>query len=180
MIKGAANWTLSALAAGVVPFLAVSAVTSGVVFFGSESVSGEVVVPLVEFNHQRHVDEVGLDCSNCHPGCKEGISSGLPSVAACALCHSEPQGDTATEAKLVATIEAGVEVKWSRLFQQPAHVFFSHRRHTTVAEIECAVCHGEIGQSTTMPRRRAPLQMERCIACHQERKAPTDCSACHR
>lgn len=176
----ASRWAVPVLAAGLGSMLLCTAVTTGVVFFGTSTLAREIVDQPVAFSHKRHVEDQALECAACHSGCETGVSSGLPNVAACSLCHAEPQGESEAEREFVATIAAGRPVAWPSLFQQPAHIFFSHRRHTTVAKLECVTCHGDIAQSTAPPRVRSPLSMVRCIACHHQQGAAADCSTCHR
>lgn len=78
-------------------------------------------------------------------------------------------------------IRNGQSVPWRRLYDVPDDVYYSHRRHVTVAQLECVECHGEIGTSTSPPT--GPLNdltMEFCIDCHEKQNASTDCIACHR
>ena len=121
-----------------------------------------------------------MECSSCHAYFTTEAFSGLPPLAACALCHSEPQGESPEEARVVQAIEEGSEIEWRRLFRQPPHVFFSHRRHVVVAELECTTCHGDIGSSSTPPVHPARLTMSQCIACHDRNAIAENCSACHR
>lgn len=97
----------------------------------------------------------------------------------------EPDAESDEKAKLAAYVESwkksGEDIPWRRIYDVPSHVYYSHRRHVTVAGIECATCHGDIGASTAPPR--APLNdisMAFCIACHEEQEVTTDCNACHR
>jgi hypothetical protein len=166
---GSAAWTFPL-------FLAASGVAS---FLAYGPLAREAIQQPIAFNHQRHVEE-GLECSACHTGCESQVSSGLPDAQVCALCHAEPQGEGAEEAKLVAALQAGDSLAWQSIFSQPPHVFFSHRRHVTVAGLECATCHGAIGESTAPPTERRALTMGQCIACHEKARASTDCTACHR
>ena len=149
-------------------------------FFGDGWRPDHPVVQPIAFNHLLHVEEEGLECLTCHRGYEKDLSSGLPGSRACALCHLEPQGEGAEERRLAELLQRGGSLQWKPLFMQPPHVFFSHRRHVVVAEIECATCHGNIGESEAPPDRRDPLTMKECVACHEQREASTDCSACHR
>jgi len=171
---------LADLIAGGSGFAIFLALGAAVAFFGKLRPSQAPVAQPLAFNHRLHVEQEGLECSACHPGYLTQVSSGLPTAGACTLCHLDPQGETAEEQRLVNLLQEGASLDWEPLFRQPPHVFFSHRRHAVVAEIECATCHGDIGTSTAPPARRAPLSMERCIACHEAQQASTDCSACHR
>ena len=161
-------------------FVVFAALSGALAFFSDDPFAREGVVQPIAFNHLQHVEEEGLECSACHMHYERETYSGLPAASSCALCHLEAQGDSAEEARLVALLEEGAPLDWQPLFRQPPHVFFSHRGHVVVAAIECATCHGDIGASETPPTESRPLRMERCIACHEERGASTDCSACHR
>jgi hypothetical protein len=75
----------------------------------------------------------------------------------------------------------GEPVPWRRIYDLPDHVYFSHRRHVTVARIECAECHGDV-PNLTRPA-SYPLvdhTMDWCTGCHVARGASTDCIHCHR
>ena len=96
------------------------------------------------------------------------------------MCHSEALGDSAAEAALLALLESGQPIAWKPLFRQPGHVYYSHRRHVVQAEIDCSVCHGTIGASTSPPLRATPLQMDDCLECHEREGASIACTSCHR
>lgn len=85
------------------------------------------------------------------------------------------------KAKVAAYLKSDEDIPWNRIYDVPNHVYYSHRRHVTVAGIECATCHGSIASTTTPPQ--APLNdisMAFCIECHEQEKVTTDCNACHR
>jgi len=85
------------------------------------------------------------------------------------------------EEKLIKYINSDEEIPWRRLCKVADHVFYSHRRHVTVAGIECSVCHGGIGLSTTPPEwPLRKLKMSFCWDCHEQKGASTDCDACHK
>lgn len=134
----------------------------------------------IRFNHRKHVKDNELSCDTCHRFYEKESFSGLPDADVCASCHSEPQGKSAEEAKLVALLKSGAELKWQSLFRQPAHIFYSHRRHVVAAKLECPTCHGAIGDSVTPPEHVRKLRMQDCLDCHDRNKVSTDCTACHR
>ncbi len=138
------------------------------------------------FNHRIHTVANGLECETCHEGAKTALHSGLPRVELCMGCH---EGDITTNKAaepFIATLrqhaKEGKELPWVRLYQLPRHVFYSHRLHTTVAKIDCAVCHGSIGKSEVPPAEpvATTIDMKNCIACHEKHAVSTDCSRCHR
>ncbi|MFQ5791471.1 MAG: cytochrome c3 family protein [Acidobacteriota bacterium] len=134
----------------------------------------------IAFNHRRHVLENDMACSECHEFYETETFSGLPGVETCAFCHEEAQGESEEEQKLVKLLEEGTPLEWERLFRQPPHVFYSHRRHVAVAGMECNVCHGSIAESEAPPQRVGRLKMDDCLDCHEKEQVSTECTACHR
>lgn len=171
---------LVAIGAGFLIFFVLG--TTGVVLTGVGAPDPALEQPIA-FNHKRHVEDVGLECTECHQHYETETFSGLPGAEICALCHEEAQGDSPEELRLVERIQGGEPLEWHSLYRQPPHVFYSHRRHVMVAGLECATCHQEIAGAalaTRPPRRVVKLQMEDCLGCHLEQGAATDCTACHR
>ncbi len=117
---------------------------------------GWVVFPLllyagkkqpIDFNHKLHVEELG-ECEGCHYFREDGSFSGVPKLANCVECHEEAVGEHPEEAKLVREyVEPGKEIPWLIYARQPQCVFFSHAAHVNMAEMECATCHGPVGES---------------------------------
>ncbi|HSR67902.1 MAG TPA: cytochrome c3 family protein [Acidobacteriota bacterium] len=135
----------------------------------------------IAFNHRVHVEDLGADCTDCHLYASTGIRATIPNVETCAVCHSEPLGDSPAELELARYVEAGQTISWAKVYWVPQDVLFSHRLHTSVAEIECETCHGAVGKrDEPLVRSLRPLSMDSCIECHQEREVPNDCIACHR
>jgi hypothetical protein len=163
-----------------VSFLLVGAAVAALSLGGGPAFLRSSVRQPISFNHQKHVKELDLACSSCHLTVEKEAFSGLPAAEVCASCHAEPQGKTAEEAKLVERLKSGGPLDWKPLFRQPAHVFYSHRRHVVAAKIECPVCHGSIAQTTSPPGRVRRLRMADCVECHRRAGVSTDCTACHR
>ena len=135
----------------------------------------------IQFNHLLHTQELELECVACHQYVTTEEFAGRPQMATCTACHEDPQGDTAEEALLIEYVKSGEEVPWRRIYDVPSHVYYSHRRHVTVAKIGCSECHGEIGTSTSPPKKPLNvLSMKFCITCHEKQGASTDCNSCHR
>lgn len=156
-----------------VPALALTAL--GIIHFGSRSVRQPI-----EFNHKKHVTELGMTCDTCHTGYEKETFSGLPTAEICATCHAEAQGTSKKELLLVEKLKRGEVLEWKGLFAQPPHIFYSHRRHVAVAKIACPTCHGGIAETTSPPRKVRKLAMNDCISCHQKSKVSVACTTCHR
>ena len=135
----------------------------------------------VAFNHVLHLEDVGLDCTDCHRYAESGIHATVPNIEVCGDCHADQIGDSPEEKKLVEYVREGKPVPWFRVYWVPDHVFFSHRRHTHVAEIECEACHGAMSQrKRPLSVALKSLRMKDCMACHAEMGVSNDCILCHR
>jgi menaquinone reductase, multiheme cytochrome c subunit len=146
-------------------------------FFGL-SVGSKVEQPIA-FNHKKHLEQ-GIECLTCHPYYKEQTFSGLPTLATCLECHKEPVTKNPEEEKIRQFQQKDSELPWQRVYQQPDHVFFSHRRHVVLGKLACQTCHGEIGQSERPPSKPwVKMTMKWCMECHAKNKASNDCLACH-
>jgi hypothetical protein len=134
----------------------------------------------ISFNHKKHVTELDLACTTCHVTVETEAFSGLPDAELCAGCHLEPQGKSEEEMRLVEMLKKGTPLAWKPLFRQPAHVFYSHRRHVIAAKLPCGRCHGAIADTTSPPARVRRLVMNDCVSCHRKERVSTDCTVCHR
>ncbi len=142
--------------------------------------AGSVSQP-IQFNHQKHVEDAGLECSVCHELYQTSERSGLPSLATCLTCHDGTTTGSAEEKKLVELAGSPVPPPFRKLFRLPDHVYYSHRRHVVVAGLACETCHGGIAATTAPPPRPlVRVTMDTCVACHTAQRVPTQCTHCHR
>ncbi|MBI4454410.1 MAG: cytochrome c3 family protein [Acidobacteria bacterium] len=131
----------------------------------------------IQFNHQAHKD---IDCTGCHESANAQAFAGLPTIDLCMTCHETALTKNPEEEKIRILAREGKPAQWQRLFKQPSHVFYSHRRHVEIAKLECKQCHGDMGERTAPPSRVHNLTMNECIDCHQEKKVQAGCVDCHR
>jgi hypothetical protein len=137
----------------------------------------------IRFSHQVHVKQV--KCGACHLYVTKMAAAGTPPIARCMMCHSGTQSKTPEaleeEAKIKEYAEAGKEIPWVRISTMAPHVYFSHRRHVVLEEIQCAACHGDIAETVALPDHPAhQFTMDFCMDCHETSQATLDCLACHR
>ena len=161
-------------------FMLTAAVTTGLTVGPSRIPLHPAVSQPISFNHKKHVGELEIDCTTCHVTVQTEAFSGLPDAEVCGGCHSEPQGKSEEEKRLVEMLKTGTALAWKPLFRQPAHVFYSHRRHVVAAKLQCRVCHGAIAETTAPPVRVRRLAMDDCVSCHRRERVSTTCTACHR
>ncbi len=157
------------------------------------------------FNHLVHVETAAMSCDDCHSFGDDGSYGGIPALSACVDCHSEAQGNTEAERRLVDDfVTPAREIPWLVYARQPDNVYFSHAPHVRLAKIECRRCHGDHGQSATTPvyqfnlitgysrniwgprisgggpNKWDSMKMSDCVACHAERGVRDHCLMCHK
>ena len=162
----------------------------------------------VNYSHKRHL-ALGIECAACHIGAETGTHAGIPTANFCATCHhvqapsaTQTSAGTASQSNtppaqaaaanvwaaptppaLARYLEKGREIPWKQFQRVPRHVYFSHRRHVTIAKLDCAACHGDMRQrDTPVTHPVFPTHlpgMNRCVNCHLKEKVSTDCIACH-
>jgi hypothetical protein len=133
----------------------------------------------IAFPHKTHIDN-DLDCTYCHSTADRSLAATIPSVSECMVCHISIIPEHPEVQKVAAFADRNEEIPWVRVYGFPreAAVYFSHKRHIK-AGVDCAVCHGDVAQSTVM-RAEINWTMGRCIDCHVENKVSTECMTCHK
>jgi hypothetical protein len=145
----------------------------------------------LRFSHKTHTSEaVGSSCADCHALSEDGRFAGIPKLESCAGCHSEPQGASADEKRLVEEYVAHErEIEWRVYSRQPENVRFSHAVHVKRARLACERCHGAHGTSDALPAHaenrltgysRELMKMSECESCHATHGRRTACLACHK
>jgi len=158
-----------------------------VVMILTVAVAGVVLSPTnsvdqpIPFNHRVHVQDLGLDCTDCHIYAKTGVRATIPNVEICSACHVETLSGSPGEAQLLDHVRSEQAIPWRKVYWVPEHVYFSHRQHTSLAGIDCEVCHGPVGErEEALTNRLVEVTMDDCIQCHDEQGTSDDCIACHR
>jgi hypothetical protein len=144
----------------------------------------------IAFSHQRHVQEVGIDCTFCHRNITQGAAATIPAVQQCMFCHRVIGTGNPEVEKLRTYWEEQQPINWERVHRVPDHVHFVHEAHVryftqgdtpdrqlAVAQV-CTICHGQV-QTMTKVKQVRSLKMGDCVSCHRQYSAPTDCTTCH-
>lgn len=156
--------------------LALAAVVATALLVRPGSVGSQ---PLL-FNHRLHIEELGAECTDCHLYAASGVRATIPNLEVCAGCHDEALTESPEEARLLERIRQGEPIPWRKVYWVPDHVYFSHRRHTAIAGLECQRCHGAVEQmAVPIIRRAVRLDMESCMSCHRDTGVSNDCLLCH-
>lgn len=136
----------------------------------------EPVVQPIPFSHKVH-GASGLDCLDCHAGAKSQAAAGLPSAQKCMYCHVSIRTDSPAIRQIAAAQKTGEPIQWVHIYRVPDFVFFSHASHSK-AGVDCTNCHGPVAERDVLSL-EVSTKMQRCVACHRERRAATDCALCH-
>jgi len=133
------------------------------------------------FNHKKHIDK-NIECIFCHEKAAKGSMATLPDISVCMSCHSNPQGTSPVEQQVRDVAAAGQEFPWVQVNRLPGHVYFSHRAHVKWGQLDCSTCHGNMKDQVepVTESQIGGLTMTKCISCHKERSARTDCLTCHK
>jgi len=134
------------------------------------------VVQPIPFSHKRHC-AAGLDCLDCHAGTKSQAAAGMPSAQKCMFCHVSIRTDSPAIRQIASAAKSGAPIHWVRVYRLPDFVFLSHASHAG-AGVDCANCHGPVAEREVLAA-EVSTKMLRCVECHRERRASTDCALCH-
>ncbi|HEU4753587.1 MAG TPA: cytochrome c3 family protein [Armatimonadota bacterium] len=152
-----------------------------VIFLSAGSTPGEAPFTHqpIDFFHRVHAGDRKIACGFCHRTAESADFAGMPSTQLCMGCHRVVIPSSPEIWKVRGYWELGQPIPWKRVYQLPAHVYFSHEAHLAGGKMDCTPCHGRV---ETMDRvlKKAPLTMGWCLDCHRKQKASTECWSCHR
>ena len=124
----------------------------------------EILQPL-PFNHQHHVQGLGLDCRYCHTAVEKSAKAGFPDAATCYGCHSEIWKSAPMLDPVRKSVEENHPLYWFQVNRLPDYVYFDHSIHINKG-IGCVSCHGEVSQQALITQQRSFL-MRDCLECHE-------------
>ena len=143
-----------------------------VLAFYARTTNNAVGVPIaqpVDFQHNLHTSQLGLDCRYCHSTVEVASVAGVPPTETCMTCHSQIRvGDPALEA-VQASWDSGEAIEWNRVHDMPDFVYFDHSAHVNQG-VGCSTCHGRVDLMSGMWKTE-PMTMGWCLECH---RAPED------
>lgn len=120
----------------------------------------------VQFSHEHHVKDDGIDCRYCHTTVEFSSFAGIPPTETCMNCHSQIWANSPALAPVFESWETGEPIRWTRVHDVPDFVYFNHSVHIQ-AGVGCASCHGEVDEMALMWKAE-PMTMEWCLDCHRD------------
>ena len=152
---------------------------------------GDHVPQPIDFPHNTHVKENGINCMYCHTYARRSKVAGIPPTSKCMGCHSVIATDKDRIKQLTEYWEKNEVPPWKKVHDVPDYVHFTHEKHLArfvfenegmdVDRVEevCAFCHGDV-KNMTVAEKTKPLNMGFCRRCHEANEGPADCWACHK
>ncbi len=119
----------------------------------------------VQFSHEHHVSELGLDCRYCHTSVEVSSFAGIPPTETCMTCHSQIWRDSPMLAPIRDSLRKNEPVRWNRVHEVPDYAYFNHKVHVNKG-VGCASCHGRVDKMPLIWKDQ-PLTMEWCLSCHR-------------
>lgn len=120
----------------------------------------------VQFSHQHHVGDAGIDCRYCHTSVEDSSFAGIPSTEICMNCHSQLFVESEMLQPVRESFRTGVPLRWTRVHDVPDFVYFDHSIHVQKG-VACTTCHGQVDEMPLMWREET-LHMQWCLECHRE------------
>jgi hypothetical protein len=120
----------------------------------------------VQFSHEHHVLDDGIDCRYCHTSVETSAFAGIPPVQTCMNCHSEIFRDSPYLAPVRDSFRTGDPIRWTRVHKIADFAYFDHSIHVNKG-VGCSTCHGRVDRMPLI-RQVVSLQMEWCLGCHRQ------------
>jgi hypothetical protein len=121
--------------------------------------------PIVS-NHQIHVEKNRISCTFCHSTVEKTDAASLPSLDICMDCHKQVARNLIEIKKIRNAFLMKKYIQWTRVYDLPDHVRFSHKRHIA-SGINCISCHGEIFSMVKIEKTNRQ-NMGTCLDCHRQ------------
>ncbi len=127
----------------------------------------------IAFSHKVHAGQNQINCEYCHFTAETSMNAGIPPASVCMNCHSLVKKGKLTGTKEIAKIYAAIKekkpIKWVKVDNLPAFVYFNHEQHVKVGKIDCKECHGDVAKMDQVAEVHQ-LSMGWCLDCHRQHK----------
>lgn len=129
-------------------------------------------------------------CVACHRGAWSGNVARIAGTETCIACHAVESpvrlaGEKQPALTLASARDVGLDpsrpedLSWVQINTVPSNVYFSHRAHVR-RSVACTQCHEDVSVLSSPPTSVRMFSMTRCLRCHAENGASTDCLTCHK
>ena len=126
----------------------------------------------IPYNHELHVQQLGLDCRYCHSFVEQSGHANISTANTCWNCHQHVKKDSPKLASLRRAIDEtyadydGKPIEWVRVHRSPDYAYFNHSAHVNRG-VSCESCHGDVHEMEEVFHAKS-LTMGFCLDCHRE------------
>ncbi|MBX3139432.1 MAG: cytochrome c3 family protein [Trueperaceae bacterium] len=131
----------------------------------SNNAVGVPVAQPIDYPHNLHVVQVGLDCRYCHTTVETSNTASVPPTETCMGCHSQLRVGTPQVQAVVDSWNSGTPIAWNRVNELADYVYFNHSAHVNNG-VGCSTCHGRMDEMAQVWKNE-PLTMGWCLECHR-------------
>ena len=119
----------------------------------------------VNFSHQIHAGQLGMDCRYCHSFVEVAAHSNVPTTQVCMNCHSQVQKENPKLAPVRESWATGKSIEWVQIHKTPDYVYFNHSAHVNRG-VSCVSCHGKVNEMAVVYHAKSH-SMSWCLDCHR-------------
>lgn len=126
----------------------------------------------IPYDHDLHVNQLGLDCRYCHSFVEHSGVANVPSTNTCWNCHQHVRRDSPKLEPLRRAMDEtyenydGEPVRWVRVHRTPDYVYFDHSAHVNRG-VSCVSCHGQVNNMAVVYHAENH-SMGFCLDCHRQ------------
>ncbi len=165
--------------------LAVTLVLLGVVAFADQWATSaptcgrchEIRPAVISWQNASHAS---ISCMDCHgqPGIGGWLQTRTRALSNL-LTHRLQKGTNPTAANVANTQCLGCHASILRGTSNTGTVRVRHSDFVN-DEVACLECHGQVGHGPSSTQRNHRPTMDKCLSCHDGRRASAECTLCHR
>ena len=119
----------------------------------------------VNFSHQIHAGQLGMDCRYCHSFVEVAAHSNVPTTQVCMNCHQAVQKENPKLAPVRESWATGKSLEWVQIHKTPDYVYFNHSAHVNRG-VSCVSCHGKVNEMAVVYHAESH-SMSWCLDCHR-------------
>src|SRR5436190_13317058 len=119
----------------------------------------------VNFSHEIHAGQLGMDCRYCHSFVEVAAHSNVPTTQVCMNCHSQVQKENPKLAPVRESWATGKPIEWVQIHKTPDYVYFNHSAHVNRG-VSCVSCHSRVDKMAVVSQAE-PHSMAWCLDCHR-------------
>jgi len=120
----------------------------------------------VQFSHNIHAGQLGMDCRYCHNGVEKSWYSNIPASSTCMNCHNQVLKDDPRLAPVRESFAKGTPIPWVQIHKLPDYAYFNHSVHVNRG-VSCVECHGRVDKMDEVYHAQ-PFSMSFCLECHRD------------